>query len=147
MTAATSPKVPRRWRDQLDGIAWLPRLIDKARMADAGTLGNYLFGHSPFDRALLERLGVTTEQFASIVRSSVSDIDVLRALRARGFDEARVRRWSDRLPRTARFYTYLWDLDDGYVQPNRLLTACVRVWRVTLERPVMALLRLVLKAP
>lgn len=139
--------VPRRWSDQLDGIAWLPRLIDKARMAQTGRLGAYLFGQSPFDRALLERLGATTPEFAAIVAASPTDDDVLRALRARGFDEARLRRWSARLPRTARFYTYLWDVDDGYVRPNAFVAFGLRVWRSVFERPVMGLLRVVLKAP
>ena len=61
---------PRRWSDAADGIRWLPRMIDKARMASSGALGAYLFGHSPIDRALLTRLGVTTDEFAAIVAAS-----------------------------------------------------------------------------
>lgn len=138
--------VPRRWSDKIDGIRWLPRLIDKARMADAGTLGTYLFGQSPFDAALLRRLGTTTEEFGAIVAQSTDDDAVMARLRARGFDDARVRRWSDRLTRSAYFYIPLWDLDDGYKKPRGIGVAGLALWRVV-ERPVIAILRAVLRAP
>ena len=139
-------RVPRRWSETVDGIAWLPRLIDKARMAQAGSLGAYLFGHSPFDAAMLDRLGTTTDEFAAIVARTSNDAEVLAALRARGFDEARVRRWSARLPRTARFYAPLWDLDDGYAKPNVAGRVLLRAWRLV-EAPVMALLRVIVRRP
>ena len=146
--AAAKPagSAPRRWSDTLDGIAWLPRLIDKARMAQSGSLGAYLFGHSPFDAGLLRRLGVTTEEFAAIVASSTSDAEVLAALRRRGFDEARVRRWSARLPLTTRFFARIWDVDDGYAEPGFAGRAAIAMWRVV-ERPVMSVVRLFLKRP
>jgi hypothetical protein len=115
-------------------------------MSQSGTLGAYLFGHSPFDGALLARLGTTTDEFASIVNAAESDAAVLAALRARGFDEERVRRWSARLPRSVRFYTYIWDIDDGYVQPGiagrTLLAACRAV-----EHPLMWTLRRIFRRP
>ena len=143
---SAAPVVPRRWSDSVDGIAWLPRLIDKARMAQAGTLGAYLFGHSPFDAALLKRLRTSTEEFAEIVSAAATDDAVLGALRARGFDEAAVRRWSARLPRSARFYTTLWDIDDGYATPNLIGRALLAPWRAV-EKPAMALLRRILRRP
>jgi len=115
-------------------------------MAQRGELGAYLFGQSPFDRALLKRLGTTTAEFAAIVASAPADADVLAALRARGFDEARVKRWSARLPHTARFYTYLWDVDDGYVRPGIVMRTALSVWR-RIEHPVIGLLRAIFKAP
>ena len=140
------PTVPRRWSDTLDGIAWLPRLIDKARMSQSGSLGTYLFGHSPFDKALLARLGTSTDEFAAIVKGVTSDDEVLAKLRARGFDEPRVRRWSERLPRSAWFYTHIWDLDDGYARPGIGGTFVLALWRA-IERPVVAVLRVVLRRP
>ena len=89
---------PRRWNETLDGIRWLPRLIDKARMAQRGELGAYLFGHSPVDIGLLRRLGLTTSEFAQIVAVNPDDEGVLAALRLRGFDDERLLRWSKRLP-------------------------------------------------
>jgi hypothetical protein len=138
--------VPRRWNETLDGIRWLPRLIDKARMERSGRLGAYLFGHSPFDAALLRRMRVTTDEFAKIVDASPDDQSVLLALRAKGFDEARVRRWSDRLPTSARLYTSIWDADDGYTSLNPFGRALLAIWR-GVERPIMALVRAIRKVP
>ena len=139
--------VPRRWSADVDGIRWLPRMIDKARMNDRGELGAYLLGHSPVDSALLTRAGVTTAEFAEIVRRSPDDQAVLAALRARpGFDEPRIRRWSERFQSTYRLFIAMWDLDEGYTHPNqlgRLAQAAIR----TFERPAMAAVRLFRRAP
>ena len=137
---------PRRWNTEVDGIRWLPRMTDKARMRGRGELGAYLLGHSPVDRALLTRLGVTTEQFAAVVAQAPDDAAVLAALRAHGFDERRVRRWSDRFPASYRTYIKLWDLDEGYARPNRLETVGLTLFR-PIEGAVMALVRRLRRAP
>jgi Domain of unknown function (DUF5069) len=122
-------------------------MIDKARMDDRGELGAYLLGHSPVDFALLARAGVTTAEFAEIVRRSRDDQAVLAALRAcSGFDEPRIRRWSDRFRSTYRILIPMWDLDEGYIRPNplgALVLAAVR----TVERPAMAAVRRLRRAP
>ena len=141
-----STTVPRRWNTELDGIRWLPRLIDKARMQHRGELGSYLLGHSPVDHALLTRMGVTTTEFSEIVRQAPDDGAVLDAIRARGWDEARVRRWSDRFTSTYRTYIMLWDLDEGYVRPNRLQALGLALFK-PLEGGAMSLLRRVRRAP
>jgi len=145
MTTASHP-LPRRWSVEVDGIRWLPRMIDKARMSTNGTLGAYLIGHSPVDRALMKRLGIGTGEFVNVVTAHGDDVGVLGALRARGFDEARVRRWSDRFERTYAIYIHVWDIDEGYAPPNALERAALALFR-TVERPVMALFRLVSPAP
>ena len=141
-----SSTVPRRWNTEIDGIRWLPRMIDKARMHQRGDLGNYLLGHSPVDRALLTRMNLTTEQFSEIVRQAPDDAGVLDAIRARGMDEARVRRWSERFTSTYRTYIRLWDLDEGYTRPNALQALGLALFR-PLEGGAMSLLRHVRKAP
>jgi Domain of unknown function (DUF5069) len=122
-------------------------MIDKARMNDRGELGAYLLGHSPVDSALLTRAGITTSEFAEIVRGSSDDQAVLAALRARpGFDEPRIRRWSDRFESTYRVFIRMWDLDEGYIRPNgvgRLVLAAIRIF----ERPAMVMVRLFRRAP
>lgn len=142
----TSASTPRRWSVEVDGIRWLPRMIDKARMHRSGRLGAYLLGHSPVDRALLMRLGLTTEQFAEIVDRSPDDQAVLTALRARGCDEERVRRWSARFPATYRIYIRLWDIDEGYVRPNAVQAIGLAAFR-PIEGAVMDLVRRVRRAP
>ena len=141
-----SPTVPRRWNTEIDGIRWLPRLIDKARMSHRGELGNYLLGHSPVDHALLTRIGLTTEQFSEIVRQAPDDAAVLEAIRARGWDEARVRRWSARFTSTYRTYIVLWDLDEGYVRPSSVQALGLAMFR-PLEGAAMTVLRRVRRAP
>jgi Domain of unknown function (DUF5069) len=141
-----SPAVPRRWNNELDGIRWFPRLIDKARMSHRGELGNYLLGHSPVDHALLTRIGLTTEQFSEIVRQSPDDAGVLDAIRARGWDEARVRRWSARFTSTYRTYIVLWDIDEGYVRPTGVQALGLALFR-PLEGAAMSALRRVRRAP
>jgi len=155
----TKPPIPRRWNVELDGIRWLPRMIDKARMRGRGELGSYLLchspvdtparvsWHSPVDHGLLTRAGVSTEQFAGLVRAAADDDAVLAALRSRdGWDEARVRRWSDRFTTSYRRYIPLWDLDEGYLRPNALQALGMAVFR-PIERSTMALVRRVRRAP
>jgi len=133
--------VPRRWSEDIDGIRWLPRLIDKARLWNRGALGSYLFGHSPVDRALLTRLGVTTDDFGAIVAASPDDAAVLAALRARGFDEARVRRWSDCLPKPYQLFLWMIDLDEGRVAPSAFDRAWMGAFRKA-ESGLMGLVRI-----
>ena len=140
-----SPTIPRRWNTEIDGIRWLPRLIDKARMQQRGELGNYLLGHSPVDHALLTRMNLTTEQFSEIVRQAPDDAAVLDAVRGH-WDEARVRRWSARFTSTYRTYIVLWDLDEGYTRPSGLQALGFALFR-PLEGGAMSLLRRVRKAP
>ena len=143
----TKAPVPRRWNVEVDGIRWLPRMIDKARMRSRGELGSYLLGHSPVDHGLLTRAGVSTEQFAEIARAAAGDDAVLAALRSRaGWDEARVRRWSARFTTTYRYYIPLWDIDEGYLRPNALQALGLAMFR-PIEGATMAMVRRARRAP
>lgn len=110
-------------------------MIDKARAAMKGTLGDYLYGQSPMDRSLLRALGISYKDFTRIVRESGNDDErVLQLLQERvpeGLDLAR--RWSDRLPRR-RGFLFILDLDDGYnggpLQAIRGLIRVVYGWIV-----------------
>jgi len=144
--ATATHRLPRRWDVEIDGIRWLPRMIDKARMSASGTLGAYLIGHSPVDRALLKRLAITTVDFLRITVEQTDDAAVLAALRKRGFDEARVRRWSARFDSTYRIYIRIWDIDEGYAPPNAIERPILALFGAV-ERPLMALFRLVSPAP
>lgn len=130
----------------MDGIRWLPRMIDKSRMRESGALGPYLLGHSPVDRSLLERLAMTTDEFVALAAPRTDDASVLAALRARGIDEQRVRRWSDKFEDRFKAYIPLWDVDEGYTKPSALQGAVLAAFRYV-EGPLMGLARRVLKAP
>lgn len=107
---------PRRWTEELGGIRWLPRLIDKTRAALAGTLGDYLYGQSPVDRGLLRALGLRYRDFTAVVREAASDDAVLRELeRSVPAGLLAARRWSRALRRTHWAFLFVIDLDDGYL--------------------------------
>jgi hypothetical protein len=116
---------PRRWSESVDGIRWLPRLIDKTRAALSGSLGDYLYGQSPVDREFLRALGVGYAGFTRIVRESPNDESVVARLReADPAGIERAREWSRSLPRRWWYFLPLLDLDDGYVPaPLRSLKA------------------------
>ena len=106
---------PRRWSEQLGGIYWLPRLIDKTRAALAGTLGGYLFGQSPMDRALLRALGLSHGDFATIVLDARDDEAVLASIASRDSPALeRARAWSAAMPRRNGLFLWFLDVDDGY---------------------------------
>jgi len=107
---------PRRWNEELGGVRWLPRLIDKTRAALAGTLGGYLYGQSPIDRSLLRALGLRYRDFTRIVANALSDDDVFRAIALAAPDGLdRAREWSRTLPQRQRLFMFVLDLDDGYL--------------------------------
>ncbi|MGA2010039.1 MAG: DUF5069 domain-containing protein [Solirubrobacteraceae bacterium] len=60
MTAPAAPDLltatPRPMDAELEGYAWLPRMLDRARATLAGTAGSYLFG-CPVDHTCMARPG------------------------------------------------------------------------------------------
>ncbi len=77
---------PRHCTEQLDGLVFMPRTIDKLRaMLDGGKKGEYLInarvpGISGF---LLERLGITEDELRDVVRDAPDDEAVAAWLRTR----------------------------------------------------------------
>ena len=67
---------PRPMDEELAGYAWLPRMIDKARAYEAGTLGD-LMHPCPVDRNALRLLGVEPVTFREIACSAQIAGDVL----------------------------------------------------------------------
>ncbi|MDP9018125.1 MAG: DUF5069 domain-containing protein [Candidatus Eremiobacteraeota bacterium] len=126
---------PRRWNEEIGGIKWLPRLIDKTRAAMAGKLGLYLYGQSPIDNALLRALGLRYRDFTKIVANAATDDDVFRQLAIQCADGIqRARDWSARLPQRHRLFMFILDLDDGHH----------RAWHLrVLKRPSNVLANLV----
>lgn len=128
---------PRRWSDELGGIRWLPRMIDKARAAMNGTLGDYLYGQSPTDKSFLRALGITYADFTNVVRrAGGEDEKVLQMLQDRAPEGLELaRRWGDRFERRHRIFLYLIDLDDGYIKgPLGAVRSIVRVCAGLLAR-------------
>jgi quercetin dioxygenase-like cupin family protein len=78
---------PRGLDAELEGYAWLPRMLDKARATLAGTAGRYQFG-CPVDHTCLARLGITPELVLELASRHADDHAVLEALRAHGIPPA-----------------------------------------------------------
>ena len=106
---------PRRWSERIDGICWLPRLIDKARAHDAGTLGHYFFGQSPVDADLLKAGRIGYDDVLEAARSAPDDAGVLAFLEARSAGAGdRMRAWTANPGLIDRFTFALVDADEGY---------------------------------
>lgn len=82
-----SVEQPAPFDSVLDGYAYLPRMLDKARATIAGTNGTYLFG-CPVDHTCLARLGVTPELVRELAGRYDDDRDVLAALQEHGIPSA-----------------------------------------------------------
>jgi quercetin dioxygenase-like cupin family protein len=78
---------PRGLDEELEGYAWLPRMLDKARATLAHTNGSYQFG-CPVDHTCMARLGVSPELVLELAGRWVDDHAVLEALRRHGIPSA-----------------------------------------------------------
>lgn len=78
---------PRGLDVELEGYAWLPRMLDKARATLAGTAGGYQFG-CPVDHTCMARLGVTPELILDLAARHSDDHAVLDELRTHGIPSA-----------------------------------------------------------
>ena len=58
---------PRRGRESIGGALWLGRMRDKARAAAAGTIFDYIYP-CPMDKGVMERWGITPQEFDEAVR-------------------------------------------------------------------------------
>lgn len=89
-------QAPRSARVELDGIAYLPRAIDKVRAAlPGGNLGPYLVLHDEIvtlSALFYRRMGIAHDDFAAAVRDAQTDDDVAAWLRAR-VDDAKLDKW------------------------------------------------------
>ena len=74
---------PRSPLEELDGLPWLARLIDKVRALQAGKLGEYTPYPCGGDRAFLEVVGVDADQLKAMIDSGAGDIEIARWVKAR----------------------------------------------------------------
>jgi hypothetical protein len=84
---------PRRPRDELCGIIFLPRSIDKVRATlPGGNLGQYLI--PGFTQMMLDTLGISLESFTAAVAKAQSDEDVAAFVRSNTMAQERTH-WND----------------------------------------------------
>jgi hypothetical protein len=66
---------PRSSSEMMLGIAQLARVIDKAKAATHGTLGEYKYD-CPMDHDLFEYLGIEPKAFLEVVNNAKSDYEI-----------------------------------------------------------------------
>lgn len=71
---------PRRWSESLAGLIWLPRLIDKVRAFQAGTLGTYAYP-SALDQSFMRRFHITPALIEQLARETATDDAIGAAIR------------------------------------------------------------------
>jgi hypothetical protein len=65
--------VPRSPFDEIDGYAWLPRMLDKARAYFAGTHGEYSAYPCPGDMNFLKYFGIEATALGEVIKGGASD--------------------------------------------------------------------------
>lgn len=92
-----SREVPRSPFDTLDGIPWLPRLIDKARAMKAGKLGEYIPYPCGGDRHFLSTLGLDAAALRAQIEADTPDEAIVHWVRSQlpVDGEARIARYKE----------------------------------------------------
>lgn len=107
---------PRRWSDSLAGMMWLPRLIDKVRAFQAGTLGTYAYP-SALDQSFMRRFQLTPAYIEPLVREAASEEAIGAAIRARiQLSDEEVHQRCAVFREKYRLAFAVLDRDDGYVR-------------------------------
>lgn len=81
---------PRSPFEELEGLPWLARLIDKVRALQAGTLGEYTPYPCGGDRHFLGVVGVDVDQLKALIDSGAGDNEIAQWVKAHatpGVDE------------------------------------------------------------
>ena len=107
---------PRRWSDTLVDLIWLPRLIDKVRAFQAGTLGTYAYP-SALDLSFMRHLRLPPADIEPLVRDMSSDDAIGAAIRRRiPLTEEEIRTRCAAFQEKYRWAFAILDRDDGYVR-------------------------------
>ncbi|HEY0615796.1 MAG TPA: DUF5069 domain-containing protein [Candidatus Elarobacter sp.] len=75
---------PRSPREQMLGLSFLPRTIDKVRgELPGGKLGNYLLEESTMSSYLLHKVGVSFDELRAVVARAANEDEIAEWLRPR----------------------------------------------------------------
>lgn len=116
--------MPRSGLEEIDGLVWLPRMIDKARRylalgETSRRFDGYLYGGNDFiDTRVLKFLRMSDEEFCEIVRQHANDVEAGRAAIARsGRTPEHCRAFSAKLKRGMRDFALL-EADEDRMSPG-----------------------------
>lgn len=77
-----SKEFPRSPYADLAGIPWLPRLVDKVRALNAGTIGEYTPYPCGGDQRFLQVMGLDADALKSQIASGASDDEIVAWVKA-----------------------------------------------------------------
>lgn len=125
-----------------DGLVWLPRLLEKARRARSGTLGEYLvFEDSPLDGMVLKEWRVGGPAIAAWLEEGLDDTAIAARVGAAmgAHDFAAREAWSlSFLQRWGWFFRAI-DADEGRLPPGFERAALRAVLAVTYQTVLLGL--------
>ncbi len=114
--------MPRSGRDSIAGLAWLPRLLDKARhceSSDERLVDGYCYGDNDFiDKQLIAFLRTDDATISQLVREHPADSDVANALVVRSGRSPSECAAFDRTMRRKNFNFVLLEADEGRLPPG-----------------------------
>ena len=73
---------PRRGRQPIGEYYWLARVFDKARAAANDTIFDYIYP-CPMDMGVMERWGISPEQFDDAIKTNTTDEQIYQWLKQR----------------------------------------------------------------
>ena len=115
--------MPRSGNETIEGMVWLPRMLDKARRVEEKHIGRrvdgYLFGNSDFvDGKVLRFLRIDDTEVSALVREHGDDATVARIIVERSGRSVEERReYSQRLKRGLHNFLPV-EADEGRIPPG-----------------------------
>jgi len=78
----TTAQYPRSPKEEVNGLCFLARLIDKVRMRNAGQIQDYNYLTAGFDKYLLDKLEIQGENFEKRVLQGGTDEEIANWVQA-----------------------------------------------------------------
>lgn len=145
--ASSEPWIPRSPRERIEGLAWLPRLMDKGRRYLAGgqaLLGAYMYGdHDFLDARLLSFLGLDDQTVLRILAGEPDDVAAARQIVARsGRLREDCEQWTEQFLRLFAAAFFVLDIDEERLPPTPVTSAIRFGYNYVLIPPVLTVFRL-----
>jgi Domain of unknown function (DUF5069) len=138
--------IPCSGRDSIEGLAWLPRLLAKARHTEDSQSGRlvdgYCYGDNDFiDKQLMAFLRTDDVTISGLVREHPSDADVAKILVERSGHSRAECQVFDTSFRRKNFDFILLEADEGRLQPGFKATILKFIYNAVIMRIFYPLFR------
>jgi hypothetical protein len=127
--------MPCLWNEELMGLIFLPRMLDKGRQVLKGErlgqnlMNGYLFGNFDYaDRGMLKFLRTTDARVLELLRASEDSAAVAKILvDTSGRSAAEIAAWNKRFRTLNALFLAMWNADEGRRAPG-WGTSCLKVF-------------------